>query len=445
MYKRNICILALAATCCFTACKKDEGCKLDTECPDGQICRNMKCEAAPSADTPKADADAPKADADEGDKNADAKAETPTGTRELGLTAFEENKTVKLEDLGLDIDYVLKENLILEDGKKLEIGPGVTIDMQSSNAGVEVRGDAALMVNGTADKPVVFKSTIGSTWSGLVFNSKNKDNALNYLQILNADGEERVMRLDLDARLAMDHVTIDGSANDGIHVSADAKLTKFTNNTIKNCKGYPLVLDSYAIIAMIGDNNTYENNKPYIRINAYTFDNFQESVIKKQPIPFFIAEGMNVDGESGTLTIEPGTEFVFEHEREARIGGSIQLKLGGDAKNPVIMRGLNDEPNYWRGFYIDTERPSSIDGLTLSQTGYDEYASLRIRSDANISLANITFNATEHRCLEIGNSSKVAVKGELKFVKCDKGNIYDDRIEGEDDQKILTELPVTAQ
>ena len=454
MNKRLISILAVSALCALSACgKKDAGCKLDTECPNGQICRNMKCEAAPAAEAPKADAetpkaDAPKADADapkaDGDaKPADAQAEKPTGPRELGFNAFEENKLTKLEDLGLDIDYVLTDTVRLDGNTKLEIGPGVTIDMQSSSASFDVSGDAALMVKGTADKPVVFKSTNASAWNGLTFSSKNKDNALNYLQIQNADGEERVIGLIYEARLAMENVTLDGSANDGIRVSGDAKFTKFANNTIKNCKGYPLSLDSYKHIAMIGDGNTFENVKPFIRINVYSFDDVQETVIKKQPLPYLLADGMNVDGESGTLTIEPGVEFVFEHEKEARIGGSIQLKIAGTAENPVVMRGLNDEANYWRGFAIDTERPCAIDGLTLSQTGYDEATSLRIRDNANISLANITFNATEHRCLEIGSDAKVTVKAALKFVKCDKGNIFDNRVDGDDDKKILADLPVT--
>lgn len=438
MHMKKIGLLILAASCILTSCgKKDAGCKLDSECPDGQICRNMKCEADPSAkqngdESPKQEG------ADSAKQNA-----KPTGPQEFGMNSFEENKVLKLEDLGFDIDYILSEEIRLDDNTKLEIGPGVTIDMQSSGSGFSVFGDAALMVKGTADKPVVFKSTNSSTWKGLWFDSKNKDNALNYLQIQNADGEDQVIEVGGEARLAIDHVTLDGSSNNGIHLAGDAKFTKFTNNTIKNCKGFPLVLDSYAQMALIGDGNTYENNRQFIRMNAYRFDDVKETVIKKQPIPYLLTEGIYVDGESGTLTIEPGTEFVFEHEREAVITGSVQLKLGGSAENPVIMRGLNDESNYWRGLFIDSERPCTIDGLTLSQTGNDEYTSLRIRDNANITLANIQFNATEHRCLEIGGEAKVTVKSGLNFVKCEKGNIFDHRIEGDEDKQIISELPVT--
>ena len=435
------------ATCMFSACgKKDAGCKLDSECPEGQICRNMKCEAQPAA-AGEAAADKKDQAANAADENKkDGEAAKPTTTQTIDMNTIVENKVTKLEDLGLDIDYVLNDTIFLRDNTKLEISPGVTIDMQSSSAGIEVIDDAALMVKGTADKPVIFKSTNSSVWSGLRFTSKNKDNALNYLQILNADGEEQVISLGYESRLAMDHVTLDGSANNGIVVGGDAKFTKFTNNSIKNCKGYPLVLDSYAHIATIGDGNTYENNgKQYIRLNPYVFNDIQNSTIKKQPIPYFIAEGMSVEGESGVLTIEPGVEFVFEHEREAIVRDSIQLKIEATAENPVIMRGVTDESNFWKGLNFDSTRPSTISGLVLSNTGNDEFSSLIIRSDANITIGNIQFNQTEHRCLEIGSGAKVINKGELKFANCGKGNIFDNRIEGDDEQKVIAELPVSAE
>lgn len=463
MYNKKIIISlgVLIALCVLPACgKKDAGCKLDSECPDGQICRNMKCEAAPAANDEQKDQaaqdnkdaakpentdDAKPENADEA-KNDEAKPEAkPTTTQQIDIASIGDNKTIKLEDLGLDIDYILTDTIFLRENTKLEIAPGVTIDMQSSSAGFEINDDAALIVKGTAESPVIFKSTNSSVWSGMKFSSKNKDNALNYLQILNADGEESVIGLIYESRVAMDHVTLDGSANDGIRVSGDAKLTKFTNNTIKNCKGFPLVLDSYAHLGMIGDGNQYENNnKQFIRLNPYTFDNVQETVIKKQPLPILLADGINVNGESGVLTIEPGVEFVFEHEKEAVIGDSIQLKLEGTAENPVIMRGMTDEPNFWRGLRIDTSRPSSISGLTLSQTGNNEEPSLRIRGDSNVTLSNIAFKSTEHRCLEIEADAKITNKGGLTFEKCGKGNIFDNRIDGDDDKKVLADLPVTA-
>ena len=438
MKKAFACALILVMTSVLPACKKDEGCKLDTECPNGQICRNMKCEAADAQQAQDAQNTETAQDSD-----AAKPAAKPTTPQQIDLSSFNDNNNLKLEDLGLDIDYVLTDTILLGENTKLEIAAGVTIDMQSASAGFDVNGDAALIVKGTAEAPVIFKSTNSSVWSGLRFGSKNKDNSLNYLQILNADGEDQVIHLLYEARLGMDHVTLDGSANNGIVVGGDAKFTKFTNNTIKNCKGYPLVLDSYAHISQLGEGNTFENNKPFIRINPYSLDIAEISVIKKQPLPFYLADGMNISGESGSFTIEPGVEFVFEHEKEAIVSGSVQLKLEGTAENPVIMRGMSDENNFWKGLYIETERPSSIAGLTLINTGYDEMASLRIRDDANLTLSNITFKATEHRCMEIGSNTKITNKGGLTFEKCDKGNIFDNRIEGEEEQKVIAELPVS--
>ena len=444
-------LAALMAICMVQGCsKKQEGCKLDSECPNGQICRNMKCEAAPAGEAQPAGEAAPaaenKADGAQDGNAAANPAEKPTVPVEINLGYLQENKIAKLEDLGLDIDYILDESLDLHGTQKLEIGPGVTIDMHSSSSAIRIYDDAALMVKGTEAAPVIFKSTNSSAWSGIHFSSKNKDNTLNYLQIQNADGEDGVVDLGYESRVGIDHLTLDGSAGHGIHIGGDSRFTKFTNNTIKNCKDFPIILDSYASISDIGEGNVFENNnRQFIKITAYTFDDVKNTVIKKQPIPYYLSDGVNVDGDSGTLTIEAGTEFVFEHEKSMRIGESIQLKLEGTAEAPVIMRGLNDEAHFWQGFIYDSTRPGTISGLVMSNTGYDEIPSMRIRSDANVTIQNITFKATDHRCMEIGGDAKVINKGGLSFEKCGKGNIFDERIEGEDEQRILKDLPVAAE
>ena len=350
--------------------------------------------------------------------------------------------TVKLEDLGLDIDYVLEDMLIIDNTHKLEIGPGVTIDMRSSRAGFEVRDDAALVVSGSETAPVVMKSTNASAWSGITLHSANKDNALNHLEITQADGEDDGI-IRIYGRCALDHVTIDGSAKNGVILFHDARFTRFTNNTIKNCKGFPLVLDNNDHLDKLGDGNTFENNRPFIRLENSNFFPAPDMVIPRQPLPYYLAQGMRVDGESGTLTIQPGVELAIEHDHEIWFGGSIQVKLEGTPEAPIRIHGTIDEPDFWNGVKIDTARPSTLSHLTIANAGKDENASLNIRGSANVELAHVTFKANSHRCMHIDRDAKLKNKGGLSFENCAQGNIFDDRIEADDDaKKILSDLPV---
>lgn len=45
----------------------------------------------------------------------------------------------------------------------------------------------------------------------------------------------------------------------------------------------------------------------------------------------------------------------------------------------------------------------------------------------------------------VKGTAKVTVKPGLKFVNCEKGNIIDRRIEGDEDKQIISELPLTEQ
>ena len=53
MIKRDVHTLAvvLSALCTLSmgCAHKQDGCRLDTECPNGQICRNTKCESTPES------------------------------------------------------------------------------------------------------------------------------------------------------------------------------------------------------------------------------------------------------------------------------------------------------------------------------------------------------------------------------------------------------------
>ena len=168
-------------------------------------------------------------------------------------------------------------------------------------------------------------------------------------------------------------------------------------------------------------------------------------MINKQPIPYYLVDGMSVDGESGTLTVKPGVEFAIEHGHDVWFGGSIQIKIEGTLEAPVTMRGFMDEASYWNGIQLSTSRPSSISHLVIANAGKDESYSLDFHDNIKVDVNHIVFKSNENYCLHIAHDAKVTNVGALSFDNCAKGNIYDDRLEGDDDSKVLIDLPVVTQ
>lgn len=443
-------LAALAILLLLPACsKKEEGCKLDAECQNGQICRNMKCVADDAkadtkaedvkADDAKAD-DAKTEDANKDGENADAPKNDDATTLGLDDAFFE--KTYKLTDRGLDIDYTLDHCIYVNDNHTLEIDPGVTIMMASSGSCIDVRENGTLKINGTADKPVVFKTPEGASWDGIKVWSKNKSNVISYAQISNIGNEDHAIGMAGEARLAMDHVTIDGCDGNGVYLDSDARFVKFINNTIKNCKKYPLFLRNMLNIENFGDGNVFENNKKqYIDIADEWFNAQEDFTIPKLPLPYYMERGLGIESDSSTVTIAAGVELLFNHERSFEVRNGVLLKIAGTPEAPVMMSGINDEEVFWRGMSIESTRPSEIANLVIKNTGFDEAASLRLRGESKVKLANIAFKANPKTCFVIDSGVKLTNGGGLSFEGCGESNIYDERIEGEDEQRKVAALP----
>lgn len=455
MTKTRLALAALAVLLLLPACKKDEGCKLDTECLNGQICRNMKCVAADdNADVKKTDevvktddakADDTKADnANKDGANADAPANQDATTLGLNNEFFE--KSYKLTDRGLDIDYTLDHCIDIDDNHTLEIDAGVTIMMTSASSCIDVRTNGTIIVNGTADKPVVFKTPDGATWNGITVWSKNKNNSISYAQISSIGNEEHAIHLRDESILSMDHVTIDNCDGNALKLDTDTRLVKFTNNTIKNCKKYPIILGSWLSTEAIGEGNVFENNKKnYINVVNEWFNASDDVTIPKLPIPYYLEDGIGIESDSSTVTIAAGVEMLFNHKRSMDVRNGVLLKIAGTPEAPVVMRGIGDEDAFWRGIKIDSTRPSEIANLVIKNTGFEEASSLRLHGETKMKLTNVAFKANPKTCLSLNNNVKLTNGGGLTFEGCGEANIFDERIEGDDEQRRIKELPDPVQ
>ena len=350
---------------------------------------------------------------------------------------------LKLADKGDGVDYVIKDRVFVEG--PLEIDPGVTIDVQSEDGILHVTNDGALIIRGTADKPVVIQSSTGS-WSGISITSP-KQSEISYLTLQNAQSKPEplgplgVLRVD-GAKIALDHVTVDGSSGYGIDIANGATITRFEHNTIRNCKNIPIQLGSYKHIAMIGEGNVLEGNaRQGIGFGYGAFgDNGNvdgDFAFKKLAYPYFIDVAKDIKPTAPvTITIDAGAEFIMGHDKETfasgsiRIGGAAKLVVSGTADAPVVMRGEDAEATV-AAMEIGGTAQATIDHVQFVTVG------LKIHETASATLSNIAFQKSADRALEIFDKPTVKNGGNITFEDC-KVNVYDGRREwGSEEMKEL--------
>jgi hypothetical protein len=350
-----------------------------------------------------------------------------------------ENMT--LLDLGLPVDYIIDGVLRLDGNSLVTIEPGVTIMFTGTDGGIEVGENAGLKMIGTAEKPIVFKGpannpNIGS-WNHIKYNSKRADNQMDYVYLLNGgsgNNYDYQAVLVNNGTLSMKNCVIDGSLRNGVVVysNEDGYFTAFENNTIKNCTNFPLYFEkTVAGFQNIGQTNLYiDNGQNMIALaGSYASMTF-DMVFNKQPIPYYFLDGMDFSA-SKTLTIEAGVEMLFAINTRIVIGEDVKFIAEGNASNPIIFRGLENESGYWRGMMYCGKRQNSLMSFCeISNVGRSEYwtenHALYLGSDSRLTLTNCTFSDSQYYGVvieRIANYGGINHSGSL-FNNCQLGNVY---------------------
>lgn len=351
-----------------------------------------------------------------------------------------------LRDLGLPVDYIIDGRFYVEGNACLTIEPGVTIMFTGVNGGVTVEENAGLYAKGTADKPIVFTGPTNNpnkgAWNNVYVTSNRYDNQFEYVQFINGGSYESPV-VEVPGKISMKNCTVNGGLADGVQISGS--LVAFENNTVKNMNKYPLVLDKHQMANFLGAGNSFTNNTlNMIHMTASYLENTNSTeTVKftKQGIPYFFSQGIYTENAQDVMRVKEGVEMVFGFDKGIYINESGMIVVEGTAAEPVIFRGVSNDPGDWNGIEIFTVRGanggSRLANCNIRYAGssYDD-AALVTNEGTHLVISNVSISGSDGYGMKIAipvndddeydyTDYHVLASG-LTFSDCLHGNIYEE-------------------
>ena len=170
---------------------------------------------------------------------------------------FQSDITEEITFQKLNVPYRIQDIIYMP--QKLTLKPGVVIEF-GNDAGIDVnQKTGALMADGTAADPIKLIGYLPNTkgvWAGILLESNNIENKLNYC-IIDGAGSKDISTTNFNfwfEKTATAAVTMDGTGYKGSY------RTIVTNCTITNSGGYGIAYSIYSKDAVTVKDNTFKDN-----------------------------------------------------------------------------------------------------------------------------------------------------------------------------------------
>jgi len=260
-----------------------------------------------------------------------------------------------LENTPSEVDYVVKENCVIEVSAHLTINPGVVIKF-GKNSGISILGYGRLSAEGTESQFIQFvgEEKFRGYWRGIFVETDSDDNS----KISNTD------------------IWHAGGPNEECCISRASIYIK---------KG-SLKLDQTNILLSGGCGIYYEpEGKVYLPENFNTGGGICSEPIKlpcqitkdmtlvdtPAKVDYVVKENCVID-VTANLEIEDGVVVEFEKDAGLGINKNGQLIIihpSMSKKKEPILRGAKDEQGYWRGIHIETEKGAWFQMMKILNAG----------------------------------------------------------------------------
>ena len=272
------------------------------------------------------------------------------------LFAAGEKRTLHNRREGLDYIINCKASVLGD----LIIEPGVSIQFDTDSGIVVGRSGSnqgSIQAIGTAEQPIVFtgEDKVAGAWSGILINSNDIKNSLQYCQFEYAGGSAFNSNGDLgsvivwsDSHLNMANTHISHSASWGLNANYGGSTLMLTNNTMTANKKPMLLLDSYITMVSGGSYNGNEIDAIFVEGHAIKGLNNWTNL----EVPYRITS--DVIFSEGILTIQPGVTLEFENGTRLNVGNSDidSLIAVGTEEDPITFTAVNKQMGAWQGIYF---------------------------------------------------------------------------------------------
>lgn len=254
----------------------------------------------------------------------------------------------------LGAPYVFAENVRIE-GKNgratVEIGGGAELRFRAG-VGLDVGGgsDGALVVAGTAERPVVFTAADEpkpGAWRGIGVHGKASVRIAGARFAFAGSDDKGAIRVEGGTAA----VTGSAFADDrrALTVDDDGTLERFDDNQLGASPDPAIVLVADQV-GGLGHGNRFASGAR-IEIAGGTVK--RSATWRPQGVPYEVTGETMVD-EKATLTLAPDVDLAFKDGQAFEIGyySDGTLKAVGTAAHPVKMRGLGDK-SAWKGLLLN--------------------------------------------------------------------------------------------
>ncbi|AYL95749.1 MBG domain-containing protein [Mucilaginibacter celer] len=306
--------------------------------------------------------------------------------------------------------WVINGEVIIQQDKKLTIGPGVEVQTYSVNDRITVNG--TLIANGTATDSILFRGLRNpgdqSRPGGYVtFNATSKNSILNFVSIdkWGDDYQEQNAINILSSSVTITNSMIKNSSFTGINIHDDY-VPIITNN---NFSGNKTAIETKSENLL----NATGNRNANIKLISSTILNNKSTLKNQGPGSYYFFRALYQVNYGSTLTIDPGTEIRWTGNSRAypdifNVYGTLIAK--GTDKDSIRFTG-NDR---WRTdmlvsppghlLFSDSSKNNVIDHVVIDKMGtaYTEV------SGEYGAISTYTPSLTVTNCL-IKNSASVGI------------------------------------
>lgn len=308
----------------------------------------------------------------------------------------------------------------------LELADGVDLTFQEGGS-LAINENGSFKVSGTAASPVRIRGeeAVAGWWKGIAFKSNSTKNVINFAEISDGGSGYVYCCSDpanitvFDGRVSLTNSSVTNSAGFGLlATNADVYIDHFEGNSFRDNKEAPLYVNPELLGRLDGTLTEYVGNDDnFIRTSARTITTNQ--TWRKSSIPY------KIDGENlyieGDVFVNEGAEIVFQEDGGIGVQEDGTLKIGGTASNPVIIRGADSVPGYWKGVYYSSNRSSNtIDFANFSDGGggyvfcCDDGALLGVHNGGSVTVNNASFSNSQECGIFIGNNATMS-RSSLSF------------------------------
>ncbi|MGK7390475.1 MAG: PKD domain-containing protein [Candidatus Cyclobacteriaceae bacterium M2_1C_046] len=272
-------------------------------------------------------------------------------------------------------DYIVTEDILVT--ANLTIEPGVIIAFEEDK-GMGIYSEGSLIAKGVHSDKISFigKESGKGYWKGLLINSNNENNQLDYVVIDGGGSSEYSEMYGIKGNLLLA-----GS-------SISASVIKITNSTISNSDGYGLYLAGASYLIEFGANKFEWNefSAAYIPANQlhmidfYTdFSEFNgyngvmtSGVVdkdfpvqwKKLNFRYYVVGPIII--KSG-IEIEPGAYFIIHPDASIQVLDEGYLNSVGTPDQKIVFT-TTSMPYYWGGILVNTT--SELNQFVYTEISY---------------------------------------------------------------------------